>query len=106
LAEVLIESGLRWAELIELRPMDLNARMRMLTVSRVAVELVARFHPTGGRFLIKDYPKDREHRRIKLAAPIADQLQTHITKHDLGPDDLLFTPTLLLPQPEPSTCSS
>ncbi len=102
LAEVLIESGLRWAELIELRPKDLNPRMRMLTVSRVAVELVARFHPTGGRFLIKDYPKDREHRRIKLAAPIAEQLQAHITQHRLGPDDLLFTPILLLPQPEPS----
>ncbi len=84
MAEVLIESGLRWAELIELRPTDLNPRMRMLTVSRVAVELVAKFHPTGGRFLIKDYPKDREHRRVKLAAHIADQLQAHITEHELG----------------------
>ena len=102
MAEVLIESGLRWAELIELRPTDLNPRMRMLTVSRVAVELVAKFHPTGGRFLIKDYPKDREHRRVKLAAPIADQLQAHITEHQLGRDDLLFTPTLLLPPAEPS----
>jgi site-specific recombinase XerD len=102
MAEVLIESGLRWAELIELRPADLNPRMRMLTVSRVAVELVAKFHPTGGRFLIKDYPKDREHRRVKLAAHIADQLQAHIAEHDLGPDDLLFTPTLLAPPAEPS----
>jgi site-specific recombinase XerD len=95
MAEVLIESGLRWAELIELRPVDLNLPLRMLTVSRVAVELVARFHPTGGRFLIKDYPKDREHRRIKLAQPIADQIAAHITQHQLAPDDLLFTPTLL-----------
>jgi integrase len=102
MAEVLIESGLRWAELIELRPIDLNPRMRMLTVSRVAVELVAKFHPTGGRFLIKDYPKDREHRRVKLAAPIADQLQTHIAEHGLGQDDLLFTPTLLAPPAEPA----
>jgi site-specific recombinase XerD len=101
LAEVLIESGLRWAELIELHPADLNPRMRMLTVSRVAVELVAKFHPTGGRFLIKDYPKDREHRRVKLAPHIADQLHTHITDHALAPDDLLFTPTLLLPPPPP-----
>jgi site-specific recombinase XerD len=102
LAELFIESGLRWAELIELRPADLNPRARILTVSRTAVELVARFHPTGGRFLIKDYPKDREHRRIKLAVHIADQLQTHITDHQLADDELLFTPTLLLPQPEPT----
>ena len=102
LAEVLIESGLRWAELIELRPADLNPRQRMLTVSRTAVELVARFHPTGGRFLIKDYPKDREHRRIKLAPHIANQVQTHIAEHELAGSDLLFTPTLLLPQSRPS----
>jgi integrase len=102
MAEVLVESGLRWAELIELHPADLNSRMRMLTVSRVAVELVAKFHPTGGRFLIKDYPKDREHRRIKLAQHVADQLLTHITEHSLGPDDLLFTPTLLLTPTEPA----
>jgi integrase len=101
MAEVLIESGLRWAELIELRPTDLNPRMRMVTVSRVAVELVAKFHPTGGRFLIKDYPKDQEHRRVKLAANIVDELRAHITEHGLGPNDLLFTPTLLLPA-EPS----
>ena len=102
MAEVLIESGLRWAELIELRPTDLNPRVRMLTVSRVALELVARFHPTGDRFLIKDYPKDREHRRIKLARHIADQLQAHITEHGLGPHDLLFTPTLLMQAADPS----
>ena len=102
IAEVLIESGLRWAELIELHPANLNPRMRLLTVSRVAVELVAKFHATGGRFLIKDYPKDREHRRIKLAAHIAKQLQTHIAEHGLTPNDLLFTPTLLAPPADPS----
>ncbi|HKA53789.1 MAG TPA: site-specific integrase [Candidatus Binatia bacterium] len=57
LAEVLIESGLRWAELIELRPADLNPRLRMLTISRVAVELVATFHPTGGRFPDQGLPQ-------------------------------------------------
>jgi hypothetical protein len=30
----------------------------VLTVSRVVVELSPRFHPDGGRFLVKDYPKD------------------------------------------------
>jgi integrase len=102
LAELLIESGMRWAELIELRPADVNPRLRMLTVSRVAVELVARFHPTGDRFLIKDYPKDREHRRIKLAVHIAEQLHAHIAEHHLAAGELLFTPTLLLPHADPS----
>jgi len=60
---------------------------------------VPRFHPTGGRFLVKDYPKDREHRRIKLASHINSQIADHITQHGLADDDLLFTPTLLLPHP-------
>ena len=41
------------------------ARSPILTPRRVP-----RFHPTGGRFLVKEYPKDREHRRLKLSAEI------------------------------------
>ena len=59
--------------------------------------------PTGGRFLIKEHPKDLEHRRIKLAQHIAEQLQAHIRDHQLADDDLLFTPSLLLPVPSRHT---
>jgi integrase len=59
LAETGVESGLRWGELTELRPRDLDFRTNVLTVSRVVVELTPRFHPYGGRFIVKDYPKDR-----------------------------------------------
>jgi integrase len=58
LVETDIESGLRWGELAELRPRDLDFATGVLTVSRVVVELLPRFHPAGGRFLVKDYPKD------------------------------------------------
>jgi integrase len=90
LAETDIESGLRWGELTELRPRDLDFRTGVLTVSRVVVELSPRFHPEGGRFLIKDYPKDQEHRTLKLSAQITAKIQAHARDHDLGPDDLLF----------------
>jgi integrase len=90
LAETDIESGLRWGELTELRPRDLDFRTRVLTVSRVVVELSPQFHPDGGRFLIKDYPKDREHRSLKLSTQIVAKIQAHIREHDLRPDDLLF----------------
>jgi integrase len=63
LAETEIESGLRWGELTELRVKDLNLRSRMLTVSRAVVELNPKYHPEGKRFLVKEYPKDREYRR-------------------------------------------
>jgi integrase len=58
LAETKIETGLRWGELTELRASDIDFPTRMLTVSRAVVEVNAKFHPSGGRFLVKDYPKE------------------------------------------------
>ncbi|HEX6234455.1 MAG TPA: tyrosine-type recombinase/integrase [Jiangellaceae bacterium] len=89
LVETEIESGLRWGELTELRVKDLD-RPRVLTVSRAVVEVNPKYHPTKGRFLVKDYPKDREYRRFKLSEQIVEKLRAHITAKDLGVDDLLF----------------
>ena len=61
-----------------------------MTVSRVIVELV-RESSTGDRFLVKPYPKDREHRRLKLNVEIAAKLHEHVVAVELEPDDLLFT---------------
>ena len=90
LVETAIETGLRWGELSELRASDLDFGSRMLTVSRAVVQLHPQFHPQGGRFLVKDYPKDREFRRFKLSAQITAKLKTHVVEHDLKRGDLLF----------------
>lgn len=90
LIETDIESGLRWGELTELRPRDFNFGMRTVTVSRVAVELPKRFHPTGGRFLVKPYPKDRDHRQVPLSVPLIAKIKAFIVQHGLGDDDLIF----------------
>src|SRR5690348_7490986 len=60
LVETDIERGLRWGELTELRVRDIEFRSRMLTVSRSVVQVSPKFHRTGGRCLLKDYPRDRE----------------------------------------------
>lgn len=91
LAETDIETGLRWGELTELRAGDLEPDTRLLTVSRAVVELNPRFHPTGGRFLVKDYPKNKEYRRIKLSSHITDKLTAHIAEHALTSADLIFS---------------
>jgi integrase len=91
LVETDIESGLRWGELTELRVRDLEPVSRILTVSRAVVEVPPDEHPTGGRFLVKDYPKDKEYRRFKLSAQITAKLVVHIEARGLGPDDLLFS---------------
>jgi integrase len=93
LVETAIESGLRWGELAELRVDDLDTMTRILTVSRAVVELPPAEHPDGGRFLVKDYPKDKEYRRFKLSTQITAKLTHHITSNALGKDDLLFTYT-------------
>jgi integrase len=90
LAEVAIEGGLRWGELVELRMGDLDAETGLLTVARTVVELRPRFHPNGGRFLVKDYPKNREFRRLKLSSSLVTWLTAYAAARRLGPGDLLF----------------
>ena len=91
LVETDIESGLRWGELTELRPKDFIMSARVVRVSRVAVELVRKFHPDGGRFVVKQYPKDEEHRQVTLSAQLIEKIQAHIAQRHLGDDDLLFS---------------
>jgi integrase len=91
LVETAIETGLRWGELVELRPRDLNPSTRILSVSRVQVELNPKFHPDGGEFLVRDYPKGKQHRRVKLSPQIVAKLTAHAQRHCLRPDDLFFT---------------
>jgi integrase len=99
LVETDIESGMRWGELTELRPRDLDFDTGVVTVRRVAVELPRRFHPEGGRFLVKDYPKDGEYREFKLSPQIAQKIGLYIAEHGIGPDDLLFAMPELAARP-------
>jgi integrase len=90
LVETAIETGLRWGELTELRGRDIEFATRMLTVSRAVVTVQPRFHPEGGRFLVKEYPKDREYRRLKLSTQITAKLKVHVAEHGCSRDDLIF----------------
>lgn len=106
LVETAIESGLRWGELAELRVKDLDLTTRVLTVSRKVIEVNPQFHPDGGRFLVKNYPKDKEYRRLKLSEQIVAKLKAHIRAQELGQSSLLFarqvaTPVPLRAVPEP-----
>ena len=90
MVETAIESGLRWGELSELRVRDLDPVTAILTVSRAVVEVNPKFLPEGKRFQVKDYPEDKEYRRLKLSAQIIHRLQAHVADHGLRRDDLLF----------------
>jgi integrase len=88
LVETDVETGLRWGELVELRVRDLDLQHGMLAVSRTVIEIPAKFHPTGHRFLIKNYPKDKQPRRLGLSRHIRDQLTEHVAGK--APGELLF----------------
>jgi integrase len=90
LVSTLIESGLRWGEVNELRVRDLHQASGIVTVSRSAVEVDPKFHPNGERFAVKAYPKGRRSRRFKLSPKIVGELVAHAEARGLGPDDLLF----------------
>jgi hypothetical protein len=47
-------------------------------------------HPAGRRFWVKNYPKDRQYRQLRMSDQIVRKLSEHMTAHDLGADDLLF----------------
>jgi hypothetical protein len=82
---------MRWGELTEVRVGDLDFAIGILTVSRAVVELAPDEHPDGGRFMVKDYPKDKEYRRFRLSRQITANIQTHVTANGIGDDDLLFS---------------
>ena len=99
LVETAVESGLRWGELTELRLRDLHLPSGIVTVSRGVTEVNPRFHPTGGRFVVKPYPKGRRSRRFRLNPAVVSSLAEMAEHEGLGPDDLLFTLDRLANQP-------
>ena len=106
LVETAIETGLRWGELTELRVKDVAFPSGVLTVSRAVIAISRKHNPEGRRFVIKEYPKDREWRRLGMSDQIVRKLAAHTTAYGLGPDDLFFArrsaprPTVL---PDPAT---
>ena len=90
MVETAINTGLRWGELIALKPRHLDLIKRTLSVEETVVEVSIKNSPTGQRMLTKPYPKDNEARTMAIPADLAGQLTDWITTRRLGPDDLLF----------------
>jgi integrase len=90
MVETAINTGLRWGELIALKPRHLDLIKRKLSVEETIVEVSVKNSPTGRRMLTKPYPQDNEPRTLGLPADLVTQLRDSITGRGLGPDDLLF----------------
>jgi integrase len=89
LVETAIETGMRWGELTELRVKDFDEVACRIKVARAVIQVNRRFHPEGGRFLVKA-PKDHEQRILDINAHLAKKIMQHIETNGLGHDDLMF----------------
>lgn len=88
-----IECGLRWGELIALRPRHIDFLRRTLTVEETIVEVSKKVSPTGQRMIVKPYPKDDEPRVLTVSQELLDVLAARIAALGLSRDDLLFPST-------------
>lgn len=88
-----IETGLRWGELVALRPRHIDWLRRRIRVEETVLELSKKNSPTGQRIVFKPYPKDNEPRILTVTQPLIDVLVSRVAEYGLGPDDLLFPST-------------
>ena len=88
--ETAINTGLRWGELIALKPRHLDLSAGKLTVEETIVEVSIKNSPTGHRMLTKPYPKDNEPRTMGLPPDLVPRFTQWIAERALGPGDLLF----------------
>jgi integrase len=84
-----IETGLRWGELIALRPRHVDFLRRTINVEETIVEVSKKVSPTGER-IVKPYPKDDEPRTLGVRQSLLDELAARIAVLSLDRNDLLF----------------
>src|SRR5947209_5529978 len=85
-----IETGLRWGELIALRPIDVDFVTKSVHVRRTVAEVSHKNAPNGQRIFVKDYPKDDEPRLIQIEAATCRQLRGHTKELGIAAGQLLF----------------
>jgi len=97
MVETAIETGMRWGELVALKPRHIDFLRRTITVTDTIIEVSRKHSPTGDRYVTKPYPKDNEPRTIGVDQDWLDAAAEHIKTHQLGRDDLLFATTVGTP---------
>lgn len=101
LARLGVSSGARLCELVSFIPEDFDFDTDMLAVRRSTVEVTAEFHPSGGRFLTREYTKNGEHRRFKIDHAVSELVERHIAANGIAPGQPIF-PARLFASTEPA----
>ena len=69
---LLVSSGMRFCEAIGLQPADFDFEAGILEVARSVVKVSRQHHPQGKTFLVRDYTKNGQTRRLKLDRAVVE----------------------------------
>jgi integrase len=61
------------------------------------VKVSRQHHPQGKTFLVRDYTKNGQTRRLKLDRAVVELVHRHVIEHRIGETDLIFSVELVVP---------
>ena len=87
---LLVSSGLRFCEAIGLLASDFDFEAGILEVARSVVKVSRQHHPQGKTFLVRDYTKNGQTRRLKLDGAVVELVRGHVAEHGIGATEVMF----------------
>jgi integrase len=94
---LLVSSGMRFCEAIGLKPNDFDFEAGILEVARSVVKVSRQNHPQGKTFLVRDYTKNGQTRRLKLDRDVVELVRRHVAEHGIGQTEVMFPAELVVP---------
>jgi integrase len=94
---LLVSSGIRFCEAIGLQPADFDFEAGILEVARSVVKVSRGHHPQGKTFLVRDYTKNGQTRRLKLDRAVVELVRGHVAEHGIGEKEVIFPVDLVVP---------
>jgi integrase len=104
-ATLLVSSGIRFCEAIGLQPDDFDFDMSVLEVARSVVKVSRDHHPQGKTFLVRDYTKNGQTRRLKIDRDAAELVRVFISEQGIGKTSVIFPIELVVPPPRRTKAS-
>jgi integrase len=94
---LLVSSGLRFCEAIGLQPADFEFDACILEVARSVVKVSREHHPQGKTFLVREYTKNGETRRIKIDRAAVELVHAHVADYGIRTSDVIFPAEMVAP---------
>ena len=94
---LLVSSGLRFCGAIGLLPSDFDFEAGILEVARSVIKVSRQYHPQGKTFLVRDYTKNGQTRRLKLDGAAVELVRGHVAEHGIGATEVIFPVELVGP---------